>query len=407
MTDKSHPFLPYGRQSIDNDDVAAVSAALQSDWLTTGPAVDAFEAAFAEMVDVKHAVSCSSGTAALHLAALALQLGPDDAVIVPTLTFLATANAVRYVGAEVIFADVDPDTGLITAESLRHAVNSNAHKCIKALFLVHLNGQCVNMAEIKAIADEYDFIVVEDACHAIGGTQNATANTEAFVGSCSLSDMTVFSFHPVKTITMGEGGLVTTNSDVLNERLRKLRNHGMVRDTTQFKNPDMAFTNDGAVNPWYYEMHELGYNYRASDIQCALGLSQLKKLNSAVARRTDLVRKYDQQLLSLSPIVQPLTRVHTGSTSWHLYVVLIDFEQVGIHRAEVMKRLQGAGIGTQVHYLPVHHQPYYRTLYGNIELPNADAYYARCLSLPLFPAMKDDDVKFVVNGLAQALSLNI
>lgn len=403
MTSPENPFIPYGRQSIDDDDIAAVVDVLRGDWLTTGPAVVAFEDALAAKTGARHAIACSSGTAALHLAALALKLGPGDAVIVPTLTFLATANAARYVGADVIFADVDADTGLLTPETLRQAIAANSGKSIKAVFPVHLNGQCADMAAIKEIADEHAIAIVEDACHAIGGTQKTAQDMYAPVGSCVMSDMTVFSFHPVKTITMGEGGAITTNDDGLAQSLRALRSHGMIKDAASLQNADMALDDQGEPNPWYYEMQDLGYNYRASDINCALGLSQLGKLDRFVARRNELVALYDRLLSPLLPWIKPTDRVAEGATSWHLYVILVDFESLGLTRSDVMHKLRAQGLGTQVHYTPVHKQPYYKGLYGDAELAGAATYYDRCLSLPLFPTMSNDDVAYVAETLKNIL----
>lgn len=397
---ESEPFLPYGRQSIEDDDIEAVVQALKSDWLTTGPAVREFEDAFAKHVGVAHAVACSNGTAALHLAALALQLGPGDSVVVPTITFLATANAARYVGADVVFADVDPDTGLLTPESFEAALR-RARGDIKAVFPVHLGGQCVDMPGILSIARVHNIRVVEDACHALG---SGYGDNGPAVGSCLFSDMSCFSFHPVKTIAMGEGGMVTTRDAVFAERLSRLRTHGMVRDPERFMLPASAFGDDGRPNPWYYEMPEPGYNYRASDINCALGLSQLRKLDRFARRRHELVALYDQALAGLAPAVRPVKRMEGCRPVWHLYPVLIDFVAAGKSRARVMETLRTRGIGSQVHYIPVHQQPYYRNRYGELQLPGADAYYARQLSLPLYVGMEDGDVWRVVNALKAILT---
>jgi len=407
VTEKKRAFLPYGQQYIDADDVEAVTAALRSDWLTTGPAVSQFEADMVGITGARHAVACANGTAALHLCALVLGLGPGDSVIVPTLTFLATVNAIRYVGAEVVFADVDPDTGLLSPKTLRSAIDGHMNKSsLKAVFVVHINGQSADMSGIQKIAQEGNLKIVEDACHALGGTQRDAHGRTTPVGACAMSDLTVFSFHPVKTVTMGEGGVVTTNNDDFNDRLRALRSHGIIRDAAHFVNQDLAFDQTGGPNPWYYEMHELGYNYRATDIQCALGSSQLKKLEWFVARRTELVKLYDQSLQSLAPAVRPVSRVNFGETGWHLYVVRINFKKIGVSRSDFMKKLSELGIGTQVHYVPVHRQPYYQERYGKLNCPGADAYYAQCLSLPLFPAMADEDVSRVVDGLSSILTLN-
>lgn len=400
---KDLPFLPYGRQSIDDDDVAAVAAALRSDFLTTGPAVEAFEAAFAARLGARFAVVCSSGTAGLHLAALALDLKEGEAVIVPTITFLATANAARYVGAEVIFADVDAETGLMTAETLTAALAGAGGAPVRAVIPVHLGGQAAPMAEIAAVARGRGLAIAEDACHAVGTTYGVDRGAPVPVGACWHSDMAVFSLHPVKTMTMGEGGVITTAEETVARRLRRLRSHGMTAARADLVNDDLAFDASGEVNPWYYEMPEIGFNYRATDIQCALGLSQLRKLDRFIARRRALVDRYDGQLAPLAPTVRPVGRVAGVAAAWHLYGVLIDFLAAGTTRGAVMRRLRDAGIGSQVHYIPVHEQPYYRRRYGRRRLPGAEAYYARALSLPLFPAMADEDIDRVVDALRQAL----
>lgn len=397
-------FLPYGRQCIDDDDIAAVVAVLRSDWLTTGPAVEKFESAFAEKVGARFAVACSSGTAGLHLAALALGFGSGDQAVVPTMTFLATANAARYVGGEVRFCDVDPETGLMTPDALQEATNG-LDKTPRAVFPVHLNGQTVDMAAISHIAREQDMAVVEDACHAVGTLYQA-GNEQVAVGACRHSDMAVFSFHPVKTIAMGEGGMVTTNDANLHEKLRMFRNHGINRAPENFINREAAFAQDGTPNPWYYEMPEYGFNYRASDINCALGLSQLDKLEKFIARRRELAERYETLLAPLASRLRPIERVANCTPAWHLLVVLIDFAAYGVERATVMNRMKSDGIGTQVHYPPVHRQPYYRQRYGYLSLPGAEAYYDRCLSLPLYPAMRDQDVDKVVRCLASALDMD-
>jgi UDP-4-amino-4,6-dideoxy-N-acetyl-beta-L-altrosamine transaminase len=392
------PFLPYGRQEIDDDDVAAVAAALRSDWLTQGPRVEAFEAALAERVGARHAVACSSATAGLHLATLALALTDQDHAVVPTVTFLATANAVRYVGAEVVFADVDPDTALLTMATLEDALARSPGR-VRALLPVHMNGQSCDMAAIGALARRRDLAVIEDAAHAIGAI-DLSGNGSAPVGACRHSDMTVFSFHPVKTMTMGEGGVVTTNDDTLALRLRRMRAHGMTREPSEFVLSDLAFGPDGTPNPWYYEMTEFGFNYRATDLHCALGHSQLLKLDRFVERRELLARRYDAALSSLAPAIRPMARAPNGRPAWHLYAARFDFARLGRSRGQVMRELRARGIGSQVHYLPVHLQPYYRQRYGVLDLPGARTYYESCLSLPLFPSMSEDDVDRVVAALA-------
>jgi len=397
------PFLPYGRQAIDSDDIDAVAEVLRGDMLTSGPAVDAFETAFANLTDARHAVVCANGTAGLHMAVRALGLGPGDRIIVPTITFLATANAVVFEGAEVVFADVDPDTALLTPETFGQALHRGGPS-VKAVFPVHMAGQPADMAGIFQIARDHNLKVVEDSCHAIGGTYDAENDEAVSIGACRHGEMSVFSLHPVKTVTMGEGGVVTTNDDALAHRLRLARNHGMVRDSGLFANAELAFAPSGDANPWYYEMAEPGYNYRASDIQCALGKSQLTKLDRFVARRRELVARYDDLFAAAKcEYIRPLARRLGCRPGWHLYVALIDFAAVGRDRAQVMNNLREQGIGTQVHYLPVHLQPYYRNLQPDLDLPGAWNYYQRCLSLPLFPAMTDGDVDRVVETLLNVL----
>lgn len=399
------PFLPYGRQAIDDSDIAAVIAALRSDWLTTGPAVEAFESALAEVAGAPYAVSCSSGTAALHLAVLAAGIGPGDTVIVPANTFLATANAVRYVGAEVAFADVDPETGLMTPDDALAALSRNGAPMVRAVMPVHFAGQCVNPLSMHAFAADHRLMVIEDACHALG-TRYADSASERAIGACLHSDMATFSFHPVKTIAMGEGGAVTTRDAKLAARLRRLRNHGMTREQSAFADTEHAFDKSGAVNPWYYEMPEPGFNYRASDVHCALGRSQLARIDTFIDRRRQLVDQYAARLAAFAPIVRPLARAPGCNAAWHLQVVRIDFAAAGRSRAAVMERLRQLNIGSQVHYIPVPWQPYYRGRYGRLDLPGVASYYAQCLSLPLFATMDESDVVRVVSALADALGID-
>jgi UDP-4-amino-4,6-dideoxy-N-acetyl-beta-L-altrosamine transaminase len=393
-------FLPYGRQFLDEEDIAAVTAVLRGDWLTTGPMVDKFETALAAKTEARFAVVCSSGTAALHLAVLAAGLKRGDRAIVPSLTFLATANAVRYADAEVVFADVDGETGLLRAGDLEAAIDGAAGP-VAAVLPVHLAGQCADMPAIAAIAKAKGAVVIEDACHALGTTYSVGGEVIP-VGSCRHSHMAVFSFHPVKAITTGEGGAITTNDPQLYRRLKLLRSHGMTRDSSEFENAELAFGGDGKPNPWYYEMPEPGFNYRASDINCALGLSQLNKLDRFVERRRALVAIYDRLLAELAPVVLVPKRVGDCNPAWHLYAPRFDF-LIGPARDALMRRLQASGIGTQVHYIPVHQQPYYRRRLGEQQLPGAMNYYRRTLSLPLFPGMTDDDAARIVDALRSSV----
>jgi len=382
--------IPYGRQTIEDDDIAAVAQALRGDLLTTGPTVETFERAFAETVGAKYAVACANGTAALHLAMLALEVGPGDAVIAPSITFLATANCARYVGAEVVFADVDAETGLMTPQTLAEALRRLEGRRLRAVLPVHLRGDACDLPGLEALAREAGAVLVEDAPHALGTTMRFGNQAET-VGDVRHSAMATFSFHPVKTIATGEGGMITTNDADLARRLRTMRSHGMVR-------PE-------GCEAWWYEMPEPGFNYRLPDILCALGLSQLKKLPRFAARRRELARFYADALAPLEPLVRQAAQPSWSEPVLHLMTVLIDFEAAGRSRAEVVEALKARGVGSQVHYIPVHRQPYYRARYGELELPGADAWYARCLTLPLYPGMADEDVATVVSALREALGL--
>ena len=390
-------FLPYGRQVIDDDDIAAVTAVLRGDWLTTGPAIERFEDAFRHATGAAYAIACANGTAALHLAALAHGLGPGDQVLVPAVTFLATANAVRYVGADVVFADVDPQTGLMTAASVAAAIAAT-DRPVKAIMPVHLTGHTVGLSTLAEALQGR--LLIEDACHALGSEYADGDGTMVPVGSCPYGGVTMFSSHPVKTIATGEGGMLTTNDGALAQRLRQLRNHGIVRDAAHFRNQALAFDLDsGAVNPWYYEMHALGFNYRQSDIHAALGVSQMAKLPSFIARRRALHAHYCARLADAGPHIQIQPTTPASHPAWHLAVALIDFVALGISRATVMTALRERGIGSQVHYQPVPWQPYYQQRYGPADFPGASAYYGQILSLPLYPSMTEADVDRVVDGL--------
>jgi UDP-4-amino-4,6-dideoxy-N-acetyl-beta-L-altrosamine transaminase len=385
MTD----FLPYARQSIEDEDVAAVVRVLRSDRLTTGPEIPLFEAALAEAVGAREAAAVSSGTAALHAACAALGLGPGDEVIVPAVTFLATANSVRHVGAEPVFADVDPQTGLIDPDS----VAANVTERTRAVIAVHLAGASADMAWLGAITERAGVALVEDAAHALGATQQGQA-----IGSCGNgARLATFSFHPVKHITTGEGGAVTGQDSELLRRVRRIRDHGIERQADRFE--------QASPGPWFYEMQELGHNFRMTDLQAALGRSQLGRLARFVARRRSLALAYDRQLPEISHARPAVTGGAREGCAYHLYPVLIDFDAWGTTRTEVMRRLREDGIGTQVHYIPLPMQPYYRRRGWDPEaFPGACRYYARTLSLPMFPAMADDDVPRVVDALGGALS---
>jgi len=391
--------LPYGLHAVDQSDVDAVTAALLSGCLAHGPRVGQFERAFADTVGAAEAVACSSGTAALHLALAALDVGEGDVCVVPAVTFLSTATAARLCGAEVVFADVDPWSGLLTGAGVAEAVR-RAGRPVKAVLPVHLGGRTCDMAEIAGAARAAGALVVEDACHAPGG---ADADGRP-VGGCARSQAAAFSFHPVKAIAAGEGGMVALNDRASAERMRRLRNHGVTKDSAQMVDPLLSLDEDGERNPWSYEQHELGFNYRMNELEAALGLSQLSRLERFVRRRQALAALYDLRLASLSPMVDPVRPSPGEKPSLHLYQVLVDFEAAGRSRAEVMRSMAAAGIQTQVHYIPLYRQPYFRARYGELRLPGAEAFYAQVLALPLFPAMADADVERVCEALRAALA---
>jgi len=404
-------FLPYSRQEITEEDIAEVVRVLRGDWLTTGPEIERFEEELASYCGARYAVVCANGTAALHLAMLSLGVQPGDGIITSPITFLATANGARFVGADVHFADVDPLTiNLDPCEVERMLARGNGS--IKALLPVHFGGHPARMEEFAALAAKHGIKIVEDACHALGAEYRDNSGEKVRVGSCRHSAMTVFSFHPVKGITTGEGGAVTTNDRALYDRMLLFRSHGMVRNEASgfsFQNTDMAHDDSGNVVPWYYEMQALGYNYRITDFQCALGRSQLAKVEYFLAAKTRLAECYRARLAAsprLSELVKPLGLADSVRHAWHLFVVQVDFTQAGVSRSELVRRLHDKGVGTQVHYIPVHLQPYYRQHTGLTrgDLPVAEAYYERCLSLPLFPSMTEPEVDRVVAALQESLT---
>lgn len=397
MTTK-RPFLPYGRQWVDADDEAAVLEALRSPLIAHGPRIEALEAAFAEWVGAEQAVACSSGTAALHLSLATLDPTPGDIAIIPAMTFLATATAAVMAGFTPRFCDVDPDSGLVTPDTLSEALDGEGQ--VRVVLPVHLGGAICDMDALSAIARAHGADLIEDGCHAIGGADAKGRK----VGSADLSLATTFSLHPVKTLTAGEGGVATLNDPDRAERMRRLRNHGVTRDPALMTAPH-ALSANGVVNPWAYEQLELGFNYRMNELEAALGLNQLRKLSAFAERRRTLCHAYDMALAPFAPRILP-SRSPPGQTLCrHLYQVLIDFPALGVDRADAMRQLQALGVGTQVHYIPLYRQPYFQRRMGEMRLPGAEAWYEHVLALPLFPAMAEDDVPRVVDALVQCLSL--
>jgi perosamine synthetase len=379
-------LLPYGRQSLDEEDIQAVIQVLRSDWLTTGPNVPAFEEAFAAQVGSKYAVAVSSGTAALHAAMFAAGIGPGDEVIVPPMTFAATANVIVYQGGKPVFADVDPDTLLLDPGKAEAKITSRT----KAIIAVDYAGQPCDYDSLRGIANDHNLILIADACHALGATYKGQP-----VGS--LADLNIFSFHPVKHITTGEGGMITTGNPKFAERMRVFRNHGITTEHSQR-------TDQGT---WYYEMVDLGYNYRLTDFQCALGMSQLRKLGKWVALRQEIAQRYDYAFTGLSE-VSPLAVRPDVSHAYHLYVVRLGLERLRVNRAQIFAALRAENIGVNVHYIPVHLHPFYRSRFGTKpgDFPMAENAYERIISLPIFPTMTDLDADHVVTAVKEIIYFN-
>lgn len=390
MSSEPRPFLPYGRQSITETDIAAVVEVLRSPFLTQGPAVPAFEQAVAARVGARCAVAVNSATSALHIACLALGLGPGDRLWTSPITFVASANCGRYCGAEVDFVDIDPATALMSTAALAAKLEQAERQgsLPKVVVPVHLTGSSCDMAAIGALAERYGFAVLEDASHAIGGRYR-----DEPVGNCRHSAITVFSFHPVKIITTGEGGLATTNNPLLVRQMAELRSHGIVREAERFERP--------AAGPWVYEQQQLGFNYRITDIQAALGMSQLQRLEVIVAERNRQLKRY-RELLAELPI-QLLEVPKDVLSSVHLAVIRLQQATAEQH-IQVFKGLRNAGIGVQLHYSPVHLQPYYRHMwFKEGDFPGAEAYASSAISLPLFPGLSAADQQRVATGLAEQL----
>ncbi|MBL8678070.1 MAG: UDP-4-amino-4,6-dideoxy-N-acetyl-beta-L-altrosamine transaminase [Myxococcales bacterium] len=401
---KRAQLLPYGRQWITDEDVAAVVEQLRGDWLTQGPTIARFEAALCELTGAKYCVAVASGTAALHLAALAANMGAGDTGLTSDNTFVASANGMRYAGARPMLVDVDPRTGLIDTRSLAARAELLAKKGTppKLIVPVDFSGAVADLAEVRRIADRYGAKVVEDAAHSLGATYTVDGQTYR-AASCAHTDMAILSFHPVKHLTTGEGGAITTNDKALYDKLCELRTHGITREASKLTH------NDG---PWYYEQVELGYHYRITDLQCALGLAQVKRFPQFLARRREIAARYDAAFATdewkskLRPLAVP-----AGVTSaYHLYVVNLvrrdgeSLESVAARRKALFVALRELNIGPQVHYIPVHKQPdFQRNGLSEGSFEGSDEYYAGCISLPMFPKMSDDDVDYVVSALRETL----
>lgn len=382
--------IPYGRQDITQDDIDAVIAVLKSDFLTQGPMVPRFERAIADYCGVEHAVAVNSATSALHIACLALGLGAGDWLWTTPTTFVASANCALYCGARVDFVDIDPVTCNMSVSALAAKLEAAAaqQRLPKIVVPVHLSGQSCEMAEIHALSQRYGFKLIEDASHAIGGRYR-----DRPVGSCVYSDITVFSFHPVKIITTAEGGMAVTNDPALAERMQLLRSHGITRDPAL-----MTHASDG---PWYYQQIDLGYNYRMTELQAALGVSQMPRLDQYVARRHEIAREYDRRLADL-PLILP-NDIADSYSGLHLYVVRLDPKRTNKDHLAVFEALRASGVGVNLHYIPVHLQPHYRAMgFAPGAYPEAERYYGQAISIPMFPTMTAQDIDRVIAALGAA-----
>lgn len=384
-------MIPYGRQEISDADIQAVVDVLHSDFLTQGPAVPAFEKCISDYCGAQHAVAVNSATSALHIACLALGVGPSDMVWTSPITFVASANCALYCGAKIDFVDIDPRTYNMSvahlAEKLAHAEKTG--NLPKVVIPVHLCGQPCDMAGIYALSQQYKFKIIEDASHAIGGKYRGEP-----IGNCRYSDITIFSFHPVKIITTGEGGMSMTNDTQLARRMQLLRSHGITRDANE-----MTHAPDG---PWYYQQIDLGYNYRMTDIQAALGMSQMQRLEEFVSKRHVISRRYEQLLASL-PVITPWQHADSYS-GLHLYVIRLKLSEIGKSHRAVFEALRAAGIGVNLHYIPVYRQPYYQKLaFPAGHCPEAEQYYSEAISLPMYPGLSAEEQNQVALALNQVV----
>lgn len=391
--------IPYGKQNITQEDIDAVIAVLKSDFLTQGPAIQEFEEAFAQYIGVKYAVAVANGTAALHLCTLALGVKTGDKIITTPITFSASANCVRYAGGDVVFADIDPETYLLDIKEVEKILNTSPRGTYRGIIPVDFAGRAVDLEAFRKLADEYDCWIIEDACHAPGGFFFDSEEIRHKCGNGDFAELAIFSFHPVKHIAAGEGGMITTNDEKLYKKLLQLRTHGITKDFNNFQNPiEMAYGEqletlnmppNTSYPGWYYEMQELGYNYRLTDFQAALGSSQLKRANEGLCKRVEIAQTYYQAFKD-KPYIKGQSGVVSGH-GYHLYIIEVD------NRKGLYEYLRNHNIFTQIHYFPVHLMPYYKQFGWKVgDLPSAENYYRNCLSLPMFPTLSIADQELVI-----------
>lgn len=382
-------MIPYGKQYIDQDDIEAVINTLKSDFLTQGPKITEFEKAFANYVESEHAIAVNNGTSALHLCALALGVKAGDKVICPTITFAASANCIEYCGGEVIFCDIDPNTYLIDLNHVEQLLNE--HENIKGVVSVDFAGRPVNLEKLREIADKYKVWIIQDSCHAPGGFFIDSMGSKQRCGNGFYADLAIFSFHPVKHIACGEGGMITTRNKSLADKINLLRTHGITKDSSLFSNPSDFISNGQEFPLWYYEMQELGYNYRLTDFQAALGISQLKKADLGIEKRMEIAKVYNDAFQK-KPWIKGQSGFFEGH-AYHLYIIEVE------KRDELYKKLRSENIYCQIHYFPVHFMPFYYNKSRAYSLPNSSNYINRCLSLPMFPTLNNNDQQRVIEEI--------
>lgn len=395
--------IPYGKQDITGEDISAVIEALKSDFLTQGPKIKEFEEAFAQYVGANYAVAVSNGTAALHLSAIALGIEKGDKVITTPITFAASANCVGYCGGEIVFADIDPETYLLDIKAVRKLLESSPKGTFKGIIPVDFAGFPINMESFRQLANEYGLWIIEDACHAPGGYLVNSKGERVNCGSGRYADLAIFSFHPVKHIASGEGGMITTDNEELYQKLLLLRTHGITREESYFQNsPSFAAGQESKLYPaWYMEMQDLGYNYRLTDIQAALGLSQLHRAEQGINRRKEIARRYDEALSNLQSVKSQLNQLKSTvpGHAYHLYVLQAE-DRLGLYN--FLKEKQ---IYAQIHYIPTHLMPYYQQQgWKEGDMPEAEAYYKKCISLPMYPTLRDGEQDFVIEKIKEFYS---
>ncbi len=378
-------IINYGKQSINKRDITAVVKTLREDYLTSGPNTISFEQNFKKKVKASYAVSCSSGTSAIHLSLMALNIQKNDVVIIPVINFIASMNMLEVLGAKIILSDVSKETGQMTPNNLEECIKKNKLKKIKAVITMYNSGDPLNAEKFYKLKKKYNFYLMEDACHALGGKYYT--KKVSFVGSCKFSDISTFSFHPIKSITTCEGGMITTNNKKLYEKMKLLKNHGILRKKS---NKNNYF--------WNYKILLPGFNYRLSDVNCSLGNSQLKRLDQMISKRRDIAKLYNDKLKDFKTFINLPSQKSYNKTAFHLFLITFNLNKFKISRNEIIKKLFKSGIITQVHYIPVNNHPYYKK-YRSVKLPGAAEYYKSCLSLPIFPDLKKSEINYICNKI--------